>query len=87
MMAQNVNKTAFSLMCILAFAIVINVTICKPVLALPNKIDSSKTSFRKKTSSKLSMCAGVHNEEESMYVYLSQMHEFLGSSCKAYTYP
>lgn len=83
MMAQNVNKTAFSLMCILAFAIVINA----PVLALPNNIDSSKTSFRRKTSSKLSICAGVHNEEESVSVYLSQMHEFLGSSCKAYTYP
>lgn len=58
-------------MCILAFAIVINA----PVLALPNGIDSSKTSFRKKTSSKLSICADVHNEEESMYVYFSEMHD------------
>lgn len=67
MMAQNVNKMAFSLMCILVFAIVIN----GPVLALPNDLDSSKTSFRKKTSSKLSICAGVHNGEESTHVYLT----------------
>lgn len=59
-----VNKTASFLTCILAFAIVINA----PVLALPNDVDSSKTSFRKKTSSKLSICAGVHNEEENTYV-------------------
>jgi len=45
MMAQNVNGTAFSLMYILAFAAVINA----PALALPNDVDSSKTSFTKKT--------------------------------------
>lgn len=71
MMAQNVSKTAFSLMCILAFAIVINA----PALALPNVVDSSKTTFRKKTSLKLSICAGVHSEEVHTYVFLSQMHD------------
>lgn len=65
-MAQNVYKTAFSLMCILAFAVVINA----PALALPNDIGTSKTGFRKRTS-KLSRCAGVHNEEENKTVHLT----------------
>lgn len=69
-MAQNVSKMAFSLMCILAFAI-----INAPALALPNVVDSSKTTFRKKTSLKLSICAGVHSEEVHTYVFLSQMHD------------
>lgn len=63
-MVLYVNKTASSLTSILAFAIVINA----PALALQNDIDSSKTTFRKKTSSKLSICSGVHNEEENTYV-------------------
>lgn len=63
-MVLYVNKTTSSLTSILAFAIVINA----PALALPNDIDSSKTTFRKKTLSKLSIRAGVHNEEENTYV-------------------
>lgn len=64
-------------MCILAFAVAINAS----ALALPSEADISKTSFRKKTSSKLSVRAGLHKEEESTYVYLSQMLNYLGRFC------
>lgn len=55
MVAHNVNKMAFSLACILAFAIALN----SSALALPNDVDCSKASFKKVTSSQLNICAGV----------------------------
>lgn len=80
-MAQNVYKMAFSLTCILAFAVVINA----PALALPNDIGTSKTGFRKRTSSMLSRCAAVQNEEENTAVHLTNAL-LPWESHKAFTY-
>lgn len=47
-------------------------------LALLSDVESSKGRFRKETSFKLNICAAVQNKEESIYLYLSQIHNFVG---------